>query len=329
MIDTIVLYQQGKNNSAFELNEKHFKRNSNEQNETQFLYNTFYNENGKQPIYVMNDLSRNFSRIQFSVPKLLYGNSLENVKLEHTEKLEGILQNRLNGIYETDFMNNMTISRLDITQNIETQNEVPVYVHALNEAYSKQGRYRVEKFANESLVIKNNSRRFTMYDKLKEAIANKDITRQEAKAYGNILRYEVQHSKAKNIQTSFHNKKPYTLTEIFTEGFFANAKQFQVNSFDMLFSNAGNYEMFVNDFAILDIVNSYSKKNVLKNFAIKKLTDDYKHEHDFQHYENLLKMLGFTPRGTRKAIQELQRVVLLAKTKQTDVLNEIRMKLAG
>ena len=326
MIDTVKLFQQGKNHSDFELNEDAFDHNGNK-NEIKTYYKTFY-EKGKQPIYVMNDLNKNYSIIQFSVPKLLYGNSLENVRIEDTEKLENILKNRLKGIYEGDFAN-MTISRIDITQNMEMENEVPVYVHALNEAYSKQGRYRVEKFANESLVIKNNSRRFTMYDKLKEAIANKDVTRQEAKAYGNILRYEVQHSKAKNIQTSFHNKRPYTLTEIFTEGFFANAKQFQVNSFDMLFSNAGNYEMFVNDLAILDIVNSYSKKNVLKNFAIKKLTDDYGHQHDFQHYENLLGMFGFSKRGTQKAIKEFQRLILLAKTKQTDVLNEIRMKLAG
>lgn len=328
MLDTVTLYQSGVNNSDFELNQKHFKSNRDENNEIQFLYNNFYNKEGKQSIYVFNDLKNRFAKIQFSVPKLLYGNSLENVRIEDTEKLENILQNRLKGIYEGDFAN-MTITRIDITQNMEMENEVPIYVHALNEAYSKQGRYRVEKFSNESLVIKNNSRRFTMYDKVKEAIANNDITRQEAKAYGNVLRFEVQHAKAKHVKTSFGNKQPYTLYDVLTEGFFANAKQFQVNSFDKLFSNAGNYEIFLNDLAMINIVKDYSNKNLLKNFLIKKLTDDYKHEHDFQQYEDLLKVAGYSRQGTRKAIKEIQRIVLLSKTKQSQILEEIRMKLVG
>lgn len=331
MIDTVVLYKSGKNNSDFELNEKFFdeaKKTSNDgHKETVLYYKTFYKE-GKQPIYVVNDLKNNFAKVQFSVPKLLYGNSLENVRLEDTTKIEGILKNRLKNVFDADF-NNLAISRIDITQNIKTKSEVPIYVNALNDAYTKQGRYRVEKFSDESLVIKNNSRRFTMYDKVLEAIANKDTTRQEAKAYGNLLRYEVQHSKGKHIKTSFHNKKPYTLSEIFTEGFFANAKQFQVNSFDMLFSNAGNYEMFIEDIAMIEIMQGYSKKNVLKNWLLKLLTDVTEYKHDYQKYENYLKHLGYSRQGIRKSIKDVQKIVLLAKTKQTDVLDEIRNKLVA
>lgn len=328
MLDTITLHIAGKNNAEFELNEARFKKVSNENNETYVFNNVFYSNDKakKQPIFINNNVKQNYTLIQFSVPKLLYGNSLKNVKIEDTQKLESTLQNRLNGIFETDFLNS-NISRLDVTQNIEVQNEIPIYILALKEAYEQNGRYRVEQFKTETLRIKNNSRVFMLYDKVSEAVANKDITRQEAKAYGNILRYEIQHTKAKHVKTSFH--KNFTLTEVLNESFFETAKQFQLQTFENLFRNAGNYEMFMQDVTIMELVANYNKRNLLKNFLIKSMTDKFDIQHDYQKYENLLKLQGMKTSGIKKTIKELKTILKLGKTTQSDILTEIKMRLAG
>lgn len=328
MIDTLTLHIKGKNNEDFELNENRFKKVTSENNELDVLHNTFYSdrENRKQPIYVMNNLKNNYALVQYSVPKLLYGNSLQNVKIEDTRKLEGILQNRLNGIFDTDFLNS-NISRLDITQNIETIEEIPYYIYGLREAYEQNGRYRVETFSDETLRIKNNSRQFVLYDKVKEALANKDISRNEAKAYGNILRFEAQHKKAKHVKTSLG--QVFTLSEILTEDFFKKAKQFQLQTFENLFSNAGNYELFMDDISILDAVMKYNKRNVLKNFLLKSVTDKAEFKADWKYYETLLSAKGMTRQGIAKSIKETKKILALGKVKRSDILNELITKLAG
>lgn len=326
MLDTVKLYQQGRQNSDFELNDKLFRKHNNERNETEILYNTFYTDDGKRPIYVMNDLNRNYAVIQFSIPKLLYGNSLRNVNQEDTSRLETILNERLKGKFAGDFLN-MKVSRLDITQNMEMKNDIPIYIHALNDAYAGDKRYKVEKFSDETLLIKNNSRRFELYDKVKEALHNKDITQREAKQYGKLLRFEVQHSKAKHIKTSFNRE--YTFTDVLQEGFFETAKLFQVNSFDKMFCNAGNYEMFMQDIAMIEVVKDYNKRNLLKNFLLKKITDETEYKHDFNRYEDILKLTGMTRDGIRKAIKEVQKVLMLSKTKRSDIIEEIRSKLVA
>jgi hypothetical protein len=326
MLDTVTLYQKGRNNSDFELNDNQFRKHSNERNVPDILYNTFYNDEGKKSIYVMNDLNRSYAKIQFSIPKLLYGNSLQNVNYEDTSKLETILNERLKGKFEGDFLN-MEVSRLDITQNMEMKNDIPVYIHALNNAYAGDKRYKVVKYSDETLLISNNSRRFEFYDKVKEALHNKDITRSEAKEHGRILRFEVQHKKKQHIKTSFH--KQYTFEEILKEGFFDTAKLFQVNSFDKMFCNAGNYEMFMQDIAMIEVVRQYNKRNMLKNFLLKKLTDETEYIHNFEHYEDLLKLSGMTRDGIRKALKEVQRILMLSKTKRSDIIEEIRNKLVA
>lgn len=328
MIDTLTLHIKGKNNQDFELNENRFKKVTSENNELDVLHNTFYSdrENRKQPIYVMNNLKNNYALVQCSASKLLYGNSLQNVKIEDTRKLEGILQNRLNGIFDADFMNS-NISRLDVSQNIETNEDIPFYIYGLREAYEQNGKFRLDLFSNETLMIKNNSRRFIFYDKVKEALANKDITRNEAKAYGNILRFEVQHSKAKHVKTSLG--KVFTLSEILTEDFFKKAKQFHLNSFEKFFSNAGNYELFMNDISILDAVMKYNKRNVLKNFLLKSVTDKSEFKADWKYYETLLSAKGMTRQGIAKSIKEVKKILALGKVKRSDILNELITKLAG
>lgn len=325
-MDTITLYT----NEKFELNPDMFKTRLSENKKPERYYNTFYSDdkNRKQSIYIDNNLQQDYALIQFSVPKLLYGNSIENVKQQDTSKLETILNERLKGIFETDFLN-MQVSRLDIAKNMEMENDIPLYIHSLNSAYEKQSRYKTEKYSDETLTIKNNSRRFVFYDKVKEALDNKDLTRQEAKAYGNILRYEISHKKSQHIRTSFNNKKPFFLTDICTMEFFETAKQFQFTMFNKMFCNAGNYEIFVNDLAIMELASRFSKRDKLKNFLIKKMTDDTNFQHDYEHYADMQRTTGMSKEGIRKSILELKKLINLNKTKQSDILEEIRMKLTA
>lgn len=325
-IDTIGLYIPGKSGKDFDLFPEHFKKESNEKDDVTEYHKTFYDENGKRPIFVKNDLQRNYTLVQFSAPKLIYGNSLQNFNLDDSGKLIQELDERLSGKLEGDFLN-WNVSRLDVTQNVEVSNPIECYIQSLYESYTHNKRYKVDKFSNQSIVIKNNSRRFTLYDKKQEAIDLKEMTRQEAKGFPDLLRYEAQHKKAQHVKTSFN--RGYTFSEVLTEGFNEQGRIFLLNSFDKLFCNNGRYDLFLDNLAILDLVMKYTKRGTLLKYIVRSFTDSGNIQHDFVQYEALLKAKGMTRQGIRKAIKELRDLLNLSKFRLPDLLDEIRTQLVA
>lgn len=323
MIDTVTLYRLG---STFKFNSNSFKTNLDVNGDVVTHYNIFYDTEGKKPIYIENNLKLNYLKMQFSAPKLVYGTNTVNLDLKHTDNIQNILHDRLANIYEDDY-STMQLSRIDISKNIEVVESPAIYIHCLHDRYLKQGRYREEKFSDESIVIKNNSRRFMFYDKIREAVATKDISPRQAKHYPNLLRYEIQHSKARNIKTSLG--RTYQFSDIMNEGFFEQCRLFQLKSFDKLFMNYGRYELFVTDKGLIDLITGYSKRNLLKNFIIRSLTESEDYHHDFTKYSDLLQMAGMKRAGITKALKELRQLLSLSRKQTGDILNEVRMKLVS
>ena len=333
MIDTVTLYSQGRNFEHFNVNFKEFQ-NRNTSRKTGQINNIsdnfHYSDKEKRNIYCKYDLNRNFILVSFSIPKLLHGNSLETVKITDKDKVINELHRRLKGFVEADFQN-MEMSRLDVTQNISLDHEISYCIPALKKAYDvTNGRYNVSSFENETLMIKNKSRVTRLYDKVKESIASKELTKKDALQYGNILRMETEHKKRQHIKTSFpqyYSKgKILTYSDLFTEEKFTDFKQFQLKTFNKFFLNNGAYEMFIEDVAMVQLLAEYNKRSLYKNIIAKKYVDS--ETYNEENFKDLIRP-HYTRQGMNKVIKELREIKKIGRSKVSDIIQEIRLKLVA
>ena len=326
MLDTISLYQSGKNGSDFNINFKEFGSLVSKTGQINSYQNNFtLSDKDKRNIFIKCDLNNNYVLATFSIPKLLYGNSLNNIQVKDKDEVLNILTGRLKGILDADFQN-WNVSRLDISKNVQVQNEVSEYLTALKKAYDvTKGRYQLSIIKDETLTVSNKSRRFVIYDKIKEELDNKEISRSEAKEFGNILRFEIQHKKAKHIETSF--KRKYLFDELFTEKNFIEFNKFQLSFFDKFFCNNGKYEMFIQDIALTELIMlNYSKRNLGKNFLLKKEFENK--EFDRGYLQKVLKPF-MSKQAVNKTIKDIERLFRLGNTTVIDVIEELRYKLVA
>lgn len=326
MLDTISLYLPGRNGTDFSLNLKEFNSSVSKSGQINNYTNNFIlKDKDKRNIFIKYDLNRNYVITTFSVPKLLYGNSLENVQVKDKDSVMNILTGRLTNILDADFQN-WQVSRLDITKNIEVKNNVSGYITALKKAYDvTQGRYNFTNVKDESLTINNNSRRFVIYDKVKEQIANKDISRNKGKDYGNILRLEVQHKKAKHIHTSF--KRKFHFSELFSDKVFSDFSKFQLSFFDKFYSPGGQYQLFIQDVALTELIfYKFNKRDLLKNLLVKKYLNE--NEYDKDAMQDILRKY-YSRQGLNKAMKQINQLSKLGTATVPDIIDEIRYKLVA
>ena len=326
MLDTISLYLPGRNGTDFSLNLKEFNSSVSKSGQINNYTNNFIlKDKDKRNIFIKYDLNRNYVITTFSVPKLLYGNSLENIQVKDKDSVMNILTGRLTNILDADFQN-WQVSRLDITKNIEVKNNVSGYITALKKAYDvTQGRYNFTNVKDESLTINNNSRRFVIYDKVKEQIANKDISRNKGKDYGNILRLEVQHKKAKHIHTSF--KRKFHFSELFSEKSFNDFSKFQLSFFDKFYSPGGQYQLFIQDVALTELIfYKFNKRDLLKNLLVKKYLNE--NEYDKDAMQDILRKY-YSRQGLNKAMKQINQLSKLGTATVPDIIDEIRYKLVA
>lgn len=326
MLDTISLWMPGRNGTDFSLNLKEFNSSVSKSGQINNYTNNFIlKDKDKRNIFIKYDLNRNYVITTFSVPKLLYGNSLENIQVKDKDSVMNILTGRLTNILDADFQN-WQVSRLDITKNIEVKNNVSGYITALKKAYDvTQGRYNFTNVKDESLTINNNSRRFVIYDKVKEQIANKDISRNKGKDYGNILRLEVQHKKAKHIHTSF--KRKFHFSELFSEKSFNDFSKFQLSFFDKFYSPGGQYQLFIQDVALTELIfYKFNKRDLLKNLLVKKYLNE--NEYDKDAMQDILRKY-YSRQGLNKAMKQINQLSKLGTATVPDIIDEIRYKLVA
>ena len=327
MIDTISLYHAGRNGEDFNINFKEFNSSVSKKGQINNYTNNFIlKEKDKRNIFVKYDLNRNYTIVTFSAPKLIYGNSLETFKLNDKDELMNILTGRLTGILDADFQN-WSVSRLDVTKNIQVKNDVSGCITALKKSYDvTQGRFNYTSVKDESITIFNKSRRFVIYDKVKQELADKEISRSQAKPYGNILRFEVQHKKARAIKTSFNKK--YFFEDLFTEQTFNDFSKFQLQFFDKFYCNSGQYQLFIEDVALVELICSeYSRRDLVKNFLVKKYISE--NGIDMSNIQGIMLPFYKSRQGRNKALKEIEQLARLGTDTVQDVLQEIRMKLVA
>lgn len=325
MYDTVAIYCKGRNGQDFDLKPAKFRKVE-FGGEVENYHNVFYDSNGKRAISVKNDLKNDYALVSWSIPKMIKGHSLYDFRIEDTDKLLRELNKRLDGIIQADFLN-WQVSRLDIARNMIVDHKTGLYVEALRQSVETGKRYKVKAFGNETILIYNKSRRYEMYDKVIEQLKVKDISRNEAKRFGNVLRFENQNKKGQHIQTTFGSVKPIMFNELFTPGMIADSKQVLINAYDQFFCNYGQSEMFANDLALVDLVSKYSKRNILKNYVIRKSIEDGQ-PINYNYLQTIFRE-KLSDRGLRKAIKELQTLANLHTKRVSDVIDEIRYKLAA
>jgi hypothetical protein len=323
MIDTLTLYKQGRNSKDFDLNLKKFQSHLSESGQINNYTNNFKDKD-KRNIYVKYDLNNDYLLLTFSAPKLIYGNSINEIEVKDKDKIVKTLTERLSGIVESDF-ENMQVSRLDVSKNIQVDLSTSHYITALKQSYDiTNGRYRLTTYKDESLTVSNNSRRFVIYDKIIEQLQSKELSKSESKQYGNILRLETQHKKSQHIKTSFN--RSFYLSELFTDKQFNDFKTFQLEQLNKFYCNYGQYDLFLQDVSMMDLICNYNKRNPIKNFLIKKFIP--MESIDFELLKDVLTPYQ-TKQGINKAIKELRKLYQLSNKKVYDLLDEIRTKMTA
>jgi len=338
MIDTLVIHQTGENRQHFDLNLKKLKSLYDDENKTSRYFRTFYEhpEKKKAPVYIeyvpSYSVEQGRLKVQFSAPKILTGNSIENLELSGLSELQDTLEKRLKGVLNADF-NNMRISRLDICKSMDMGEETGMYLLACDNARTGNGRYASYRFGNETVTFTNASRRITFYDKVKECLAldrTDALARHYQKAGKNILRYEIQHKGSKSI--SRHLKK----NDLSIETLYRHSNKMKTefsmyltNEFRKFFGYTAQYEMFREQTGIIYAVNSELGK---RNLILKVLTKMYLLEHlqDFKPNEFVQKFYKiYSNRNIAKARKLLNRIEKIGKMTKNDLFQEIEMKLVA
>jgi len=336
MIDTIALHQAGENGQDFDLKTSKLIKQIDEQELQVKYFKVFYDgkkTEKRSPIYVGYSPNKQALRLQFSVPKLLQGNSLENYKLSEISDIHLILEKRLQGILSADF-NNMKISRLDVAKNMNVENDVGLYLQACDNARAVNKRYANYKFSNETVTFANSSRRITLYDKIKETLSldrTDELARQYKKSGRNILRFEIQHKSGKSISTHLKElSRDLSIETIYRNSnkFIDEFSNYLKNEFQKFFFYSRQYEMFIENTGLIYAINDIFGK---RNLAINTLAKKYMQEHqEFKSYDfALLFTPYYSERNIVKIRKQLDKLQKLGNLTKIDLIAEIETKLVA
>lgn len=325
MIDTVRLYQP-----MFKAMDKGFiyLKNFNLHHwvSGEMIYiNTFYNSEGKQPITVKYDELKDYVTITFSVPKLVYGNSIKNFTHEDYDKnlLLDVLTERLRGIIETDFLD-MLVSRLDIAINIVTDYNVDVYIKAVRYCLDISKRYRVQEYKDSSLTIYNRSKRILFYDKEKEQIRSKEIGF-DYQPKGNLLRFEVQLKDMKMVKNAFGFGSEIKFDDALEYPVVLGA--YLVELFETItkdYALSDELREFQSDLGLIKAISENRKRNILSDFLILKHVRDF----DIDKYEPLLLYVGFSQRSIYNMKNKLKELEAMYPVNNSlDLVRELHDKI--
>jgi len=160
------------------------------------------------------------SRLIFhtSLPKLLYGSNLFELKESDSSKAIEALQRELRescGVKVTDGLKDFKLSRIDFCKNLSVAHKVIDYVQALGQlCYSRREK---AVYKSQTLSFRNNSRELCFYDKLRELKDSKQLS-PELYEYvnsikNNILRVEAKLRRASVVKKEYGQKQ---LSELLT-----------------------------------------------------------------------------------------------------------------
>lgn len=312
MFDTIRLYKRGYLGKDFRIKESLFNKIYDVDNELSSYVNQF-----DDLVRVSFDKYKKGLIISFSAQKVANGTQLVNLKISDCDKLFDNLYRILSDAVSVD-LEDMSVSRLDITSNILVESKVKYYINTLQSKFRKRLNYRTDFYKDESFTIFNKSRRIVFYDKVKEQKdKNLDVVNM------NILRYEIQNKKKRDIKTLL--KRDFTFKELFSESVFIDCVKIQKHYFSEFFTNGGHFSFFESERALIEALKlKFSNRNLIKNYIVKSYLDKSKVNY------NDLEMLfseHYSARGLKKALDEIKEIEFLTYNTDYSILMEVERKI--
>jgi hypothetical protein len=155
-----------------------------------------------------------------SVPKLLYGTSLDECKESDYDRTVAALKDSLHKsgilIPSDAFESEMKLSRVDWCRNVKVSHPIPSYLSVL----SKYDMPRMDKetWNSETILWKNSRHQFTMYDKIAQVLDKETDTRVLARVKGmahDKFRIEYRELRGTGIKKVFG--KSAKLSDVFDE----------------------------------------------------------------------------------------------------------------
>ena len=131
-----------------------------------------------------------------SIPRLISGHSLNDLQDSDFDKAVNLIETDFKNAKVTtaDRINELELSRLDYCKNIKIENQISDYMKVLS--MQTIARKNKMNWTDETLLFKNQSSEFTIYNKIKQLIqTGHDVQKTE-----NVLRFESRLKKASAIK---------------------------------------------------------------------------------------------------------------------------------
>lgn len=194
----------------------HVKQFINIDNETGEIHNTYIIYDKKIPYIKYNDRSKRLF-ISLSIPKLLYGNNVQEIDEKDIMSFFNIIHIRLIELLNISIdHDSWKISEVEVSKNfiLDSQQQVTDYINKLSTI--KLPRKTTIKYNSESVYFKNKSQMMKFYNKYLELLKQKDIEHELLEKSKNILRFEV-HAKGYLLREFSAERKA---VELLTKEFF-------------------------------------------------------------------------------------------------------------
>jgi hypothetical protein len=272
------------------------------------------------------------NRLNFhtSLPKLLYGSSLWEVKETDKDKLIELIQKKLFdecGVSVSEGLEDFKLSRVDFCKNVPVEHHPTDYISSLNQF--KYSRREKANYKNETLSFRNTRRELTFYDKVEEVSRqekNEEIKKIVSTMPHNILRVETRFRNSSVVKKEFGDK---SLMFVMSDEL---AREKLCREFDGLVRAEGEQLEF--DFnGNLELINEIKKsrcRNVFGKFLEVKGLRVFLAEccYDWKRVESVMRQAcnnRFTVYKWMRRLQSNQALVLVEKDRQ--LIREIRDKL--
>jgi len=267
---------------------------------------------------------------QTSLPKLVYGNSLKELKQNDFDRCLQALRGQFaaaGAIVEKQAFETLPLSRLDYCRNIQVEHSIIDYLALLrNCSFGKRNRTN---WKTETVLFFNGSQEFTAYNKVLEVKQNES----QAAAAGvnsatpeNVLRFESRLKKAEVVKRELHCR---TFSECWN---FELAQKKLLKDFDAIVQNVGqqlelNFKEDTERLLALREKSRYSWNLFIAEKGIPLFLIQYNYDLE------LIKKLLFEAYQRRQAyyiLKQLKQFIAEHRTpEQRNLLEEVRCKLAA
>lgn len=153
-----------------------------------------------------------------SLPALIYGTSLKALAYEDIPKAIDKLQALIGQYVDADIRSEGIITRLDNSTVYEVERKVGDYISVLDEITPLKRRRSDKKvYEGETVRYDNNTRSVGFYDKVEKAKQGEQGV--DARAEGNLLRYEIQYKSSQGISSAYKLGKGvhFALPDLYSE----------------------------------------------------------------------------------------------------------------